>query len=82
MITIDPEKEFQLNPLTAIVPFYGDFTTLSQNIPEIEARHEELTILLNDPESLISYNEQSVKRLQSESEMLQVILIWAGKNIS
>lgn len=79
MVTRDPQKEFQLNPLTAIVPFHDDFATLSKNLNEIEARYQELEILLKDPSELASYNEQSIKRLQCEFDMHQVILIWAGR---
>ena len=79
MITRDPQKEFQLNPLTAIVPFHGDFATLSNSLPQIETRHQELNQLLQSPEELASYSEQAIKRLRSELDMLEVILTWAGK---
>jgi len=79
MITRDPQKEFQLNPLTAIVPFHGDFTTLSNNLDQVESRHQELNLLLKDANGLASFSEQAIKRLQNEFDMLEVILIWAGK---
>jgi len=79
MVTRDPQKEFQLNPLTAIVPFHDDFATLSKNLAEVEARYQELEILLKDPTELTSYSEQSIKRMQCELDMHQVILIWAGR---
>ena len=82
MITRDPQKEFQLNPLTAIVPFHGDFTALSNSLSQVDTRHQELNQLLQNPEGLVSYNEQAIKRLQCEFDMLEVILTWSGRTKS
>ncbi len=82
MITRDPQKEFQVNPLTAIVPFHGDFATLSNNLEPLEIRFQELDTLLKDADGLASYSEQVIKKLQSELDMLRAILDWAGKGMA
>lgn len=78
MLKPDPNKEFQLNPLTALTPFEGNFEVLSNNLGELESRTTYLENTLNNVVELKAFNEQTIKRMQQELEMLQVILTWSG----
>lgn len=78
MLKPDPQKEFQLNPLTAIVPFHGDFAVVSKQLEQIEVRTIDLKATLNDPVELKTFNEQAIKKMQAELDMLKTILMWAG----
>lgn len=75
-------KEFQSNPLLALVPNYGSFKDLASLLSKIQ---ENISILQNEIDTTKTgsntFDEKKVRILNAEIEMLQVVKEWAGLNL-
>ena len=74
MIQRDLRKEFQLNPLTALLPNEGSIDVLAKYLEKFSSVHEALNYKLEDNKIF----EAEKINLLAEKEMLTCILAWAG----
>lgn len=70
----DFRKEFQINPLTALLPNEGSIDVLAKYLENFSEHYEGLNQTLKEDK----LTEQDKNKLLAEKEMLSCVLGWAG----